>query len=168
MKETQCFKCKTLGSQCVRLTETAEKWMFFHICDFCLKWKSRRKCWQYVPLPQKNHRQNLLGNEFHVHLKIVFVWSPTIFFLSLFELVLNDLTAENLPTDDKLISAKYANIFQPLLSTKLKFYLVTLFRGGEREGCQLLCYPCCVDRDSVSPLALTDWSILRYITLHYV
>lgn len=51
----------------------------------------------------KNHRQNLLGNEFLVHLKIVFVWSPTIFFLSLFELVLNDLTAENLPPVDKLI-----------------------------------------------------------------
>lgn len=59
-------------------------------------------------MPQKNHGQILLGNEFLVHLKIVFVWSPTIFFLSLFELVLNDLTAENLPTDDKLISAKYA------------------------------------------------------------
>lgn len=57
-------------------------------------------------LPQKNHRQNLLGNKFLVHLKIVFVWSPTIFFLSLFELVLNDLTAENFPTVDKLIIAK--------------------------------------------------------------
>lgn len=53
MKETQCFKCKTLGSQCVRLTETAEKWMFFHICDFCLKWKSRRKCWQNVHCHKK-------------------------------------------------------------------------------------------------------------------
>ena len=50
--------------------------------------------------------KHLLGNKFLVHLKIVFVWSPTIFFLS-FELGLNDSTAENLPTIHKLINAKY-------------------------------------------------------------